>query len=151
MKRFRFRLQRLLHLRAAREENLQAELATCLRRCLAENQRLDVLMEQRRYFILDLMGMQNAGAQGIEVQECALYIAALEQQIERQKALLAAARSALEAKRAELLEASRDRKVLDRLREVGQDRHRAEMDRKEQAAENEIAVQRFARALRPSL
>ena len=148
MKRFRFRLQRLLDLRATREDSLQVELARCVQRCHTESERLDGLMEQRRYGILDLMGMETNGAEGIQVQECAAYIAALEDQIERQKALVAAVEAALEAKRAELLEASRDRKVLDRLREVKRDRHCAEINRKEQAAENEIAVTQFARGRR---
>lgn len=145
MKRFRFRLQRVLDLRAAREESLQAELAVSTRRYHAENERLAGFMEQRRYAILDRMGMENVGTEGIQIQECAAYIAVLEGQIERQKTILADARAVLEAKRAELLEASRDRKVLDRLRAVKRDRHRAEVGRREQRAENEVAIMQFAR------
>ena len=151
MKRFQFRLQRLLDLRSAREESLQAEFAACARRCHTESERLDGLLEQRRYAILDLMGMQTTGAEGINVQECAAYIAALEHQIGRQRAILAEAQAVLDTRRAALLEASRDRKVLDRLRDVRRDRHKAQVGRAEQAAENEIAVIRFTRALNPSL
>lgn len=145
MKRFKFRLQRILDLRVAHEQSLQSELAVYLHRCQTEEERLSGLIQQLRYAKLDLIRLQSVGAQGIELQECAVYIAALEEQVARQRAVVSNAHAAVEAKRAELVEASRERKALDRLREVKQERHRAEETRREQAAANEVAAARFTR------
>jgi flagellar FliJ protein len=150
MKRFAFRLQRLLDLRRVREDALKTQVAACLRRLQAETRRLDDLVQQRRYAVLELVGMQNAGAEGIHIQQCAAYAAALQEQVERQKGLVAVARQALDAKRTELLEASRDRKALERLRETKATRHRAKVARDERVAENEVAITQFIRALNPS-
>ncbi len=145
MKRFKFRLQRLLNIRLAHEESLQSELAIYLQRCQTEEERLAGLIQQLRYARLDLIRLQSAGAQGIHLQECAAYIAALEEQVARQKTIVSNVGAAAEAKRAELIEASRKRKMLDRLREVKQDRHRAEAGRREQVAANEVAAAQFVR------
>ena len=145
MKRFKFRLQRLLDIRVAHEESLQSELAVYLQRCRTEQERLEGLLQQQRYARLDLVRLQSAGAQGIEIQECAVYIAALEEQIARQKTVVSNAQAAVEAKRAELVEASRKRRTVERLREVKQDRYRAEGMRREQVAADDAAVVQFVR------
>ena len=114
MKEFRFNLERVLRLRRYREREREIELAEVTGRCLQLREAIDGCLRAKAFA---LHGRYAYGT-GFDVLAAShLYVARLEQQISRHESALRAE----EIKRAEaqerFLEAQRERKVLDKLKE----------------------------------
>jgi flagellar FliJ protein len=122
MRRFQFRLERFLELRRWKEREWELALARIQGECLLLVRRIE-----------EIGGLISSGrlagfTEGtrIDVGSMArreLYVRRLLRDRERANAALAEARKELERVRARYLEASRDRKVLDKLRERRSDEY----------------------------
>ncbi|HLC25544.1 MAG TPA: flagellar export protein FliJ [bacterium] len=114
---FKFRLEPVLRVRKRTEEKLQQELAQCQMArkdalvCLAD------LENRKSRYRIELQARQE---QGVTVVEMDLYRAYLERvgtEIVKQQESVLELEGALEMKRLELVEASKKKKVLERLKE----------------------------------
>lgn len=142
MKRFAFRLDRLLQLREAAEQERARELGTALRaeeaqrRAVRESE--ERLIEARTQFDTTPRELSQAGTlQNLELTIESL-AATLRQQAESHEECLAR----LEAERQQFEQARMARRVIERLREHRRIAWGGELSRYEQHASDEIALQR---------
>ncbi len=116
MRRFRFRLERFLELKRHRERDRELALARVLGQCLLLKRRIgEIDGEVSGSYALSF----RAGAV-IDIEAMAgreLYVQRLAREKARTQEALAAKTVELEEARARYLEASKERKVLDKLRE----------------------------------
>jgi len=145
MPRFRFRLEPLLTARRHVERTKQRAVGEL------ERQRLeleDTLRRQQR-FITEGKGALRDGLVGVldltEMRALAGSTMQLMRRAQRMAIELAGVHSRLQTARAELIEATRDRRAIELLRERRFDRWKAELKRAEDAALDELAVQAAGR------
>ena len=125
MRRFHFRLEKLLGIRRHKEEKLEIELGKAVSRCISIQQDIDKRTAERSRI------MGNTGSDNIQDELVkGAYIYRMEREAERLTGDLAEAEKEKEKAKEKFLAASRDRKVLDKLKE----RKRSEFN-KEQSAE----------------
>jgi flagellar FliJ protein len=114
MKRFQFNLQKVLDLRAYREQDAEIELGRAISRLTGLRDRLKALAEERSQTAAGRFTRSNSAEDMLAYDR---YITRLDSQKERLLEEAAAAEFAVSEKRETYLAASRDRKVLDKLRE----------------------------------
>ena len=142
---FRFPLQSVLEHRKHQEEALQKEMAALQQRLDTERQRANVLcacmVENQRRF----SGMQRNGAKACDLQLMIRYLDRLKGNIAQQEETVRRAMQRIEHKRADLIEAVKRRKVIEKLKEKAEHAYREETHRKETNLINEIAISGFNR------
>jgi flagellar FliJ protein len=114
MKRFHFNLQKALDLRAYREQEAEIELGRAISHLTELENRVKALAEERFRAAADRFAQSNS-AEDIRAYE--RYITRLDVQKEELLKEAAKAELTVSEKREAYLAASRDRKVLDKLRE----------------------------------
>ena len=116
MRRFQFRLERFLELRRWKEREWELALAKVLGECLLMERRIEEITAD---VAASLLAVFLSGVR-IDIEAMArreLYVQRLTRERERTRAALAERRKELERVRAKYLEASKERKVLDKLKE----------------------------------
>ena len=139
MRRFQFRLQKVIEARRFKEEIAKKNLAMAQ---IALNEELQRL-ERLEALYGDAMLQMEAHMEGqVNVADVLLYIAyisSLSEQISGQQHKIAQCAEEVEHKRHMLVEASKDKKMLERIREDRYSAYLQEASRAEQAAMDEIA------------
>lgn len=142
---FHFSLQPLLTHRKFKEKLLKKELAES-KKHVAEAKTQLALYEQRTSdLIRDLHARTSGKTAASQLQMYSLSHERLASQVDYQRAKVKTEEQAEQKKRLRLIDAMQKRKVVDRLREKRWERYRAEMAKKEESFNNEVAVQRFNR------
>jgi flagellar protein FliJ len=116
MRRFQFRLERFLELRRWKEHEWEIVLAKILGECLLLERRIDEIAEE---IAASMLSAFVAGVH-IDVRAMArreLYVQRLARERERTQVALVEGRKELEKVRAKYLDAAKERKVLDKLKE----------------------------------
>ncbi|MDR0709689.1 MAG: flagellar export protein FliJ [Spirochaetaceae bacterium] len=147
MKRFHFNLQKALDLRAYREQDAEIELGRAMSRLTELTNRLKALAEERSRAAADRFARSNS-AEDMRAYE--RYITRLDNQKEELLEEAAAAELAVNEKREAWLAASRDRKVLDKLREKRFGEYRKLALREEIKLIDDAASGRFREKTSPS-
>lgn len=141
----RFRLEPVLNHRKHIEEMLQKELSAYARRLDDEKKRLLAYECAKNRFADELNGKQR---KGIVISENFLYTAFLDKlakDIHRQEARVMAIEVAFTQKRAELIEAMKNRKTLDTLKEKELEAFNDQVRKSELDFLNEIGITQFNR------
>ncbi len=112
MKRFRFKLQRLIELRAYREHEWEIKLGEITGKCVSLKNGIRDRKKRKR----EVFKTRTSGDQAYE-SSIEFYIKRLDIEVIRLKDQLADAEKLRKEVRTEYLEASKKRKVLDKLRE----------------------------------
>ncbi len=141
MRRFVFRLQRILDIREQICDEARQEL---VRRNQARDQEARVLAELEGEY-LRAMIRDGGTYSASELVMFGDYRASLKQRIAQQKERLIAAQKAVDEAKERYVEASRDVKALEKLREKRQLEHTELALREEGAALDEFAIQRTPR------
>ena len=147
MKRYRFKLQTVLEQRKSKEDHLLAELGEIRREEAREAARLVALRDElasARAAIVDGI-TSNVGAEELERRD--EYAKAKRDDVRVQELTLEAIRQRVEAKRAEVVEAMKERKVLEALRDKQERAYLAECARVEQNELDAMASLRYARGI----
>jgi len=141
MRRFRFRLQRVLDLRVQIRDEARQELV--LRNAERDQQIYILAQLQDEFLQLGLVtgGMYSAS----DISRLAAYAERLTIAIDRQKVLVAEAIKAAEEAQERYIEASKEAKTLEMLRDKKLEEFRIEELREEGALLDELAVQKAAR------
>jgi flagellar protein FliJ len=116
MRRFQFRLERFLELRRWKEREWELALAKILGECLLLEKRIADIAEE---IAASLLAVFVSGTR-IDIEAMArreLYVQRLAVERERKRATLVERRVELERVRGKYLEAAKERKVLDKLKE----------------------------------
>jgi flagellar FliJ protein len=120
MRRFRFRLEKFLELRRWKEREREIALAKALGEVLMLEKRIAEIAEQIAASLFGQFRGEDGRDNRIDIEAMArreLYAQRLARERERKQAILVVKKRELEEARAKYLEASKERKVLDKLRE----------------------------------
>ena len=140
---YNFNLEPVLKNRKLVEENLQKELAVLKLLLVNERERLQTYKESRSKFLVELQRKQE---QGTTISDVFLYLPFIEQlskDIEKQNKTVSDLENDVEQKRQDLVEATKKKKTLEKLKDKVLKAFKQEMIKKEQEFLNEVAVNRF--------
>lgn len=145
MKKFRFDLQKLLEYRKTVEEKLLAELSAIRMEKERERIRLQNLHSSVDMFKQKMKDNLSCGS--IEEIRCDFsYLTELNQLIEMQVTLLSRLEGRIQEKTLEVVEASKEVKALERLKEHKKQEYRKDVQEQEQKFLDEIASIRYSRS-----
>jgi flagellar FliJ protein len=140
---YRFRYETLLNHRRHEEERLQKALAE--KKNLLDTAR-DQVVRLRRSKRESARRLQKVQRESRRVADIALHLdhlAKLSRELDRRKAQLVAAQKAFNAKRTELLEAVRRRKMLEKLKEKDLRAHELELRRRETKFLDQVGARQY--------
>lgn len=141
-----FRLQQLLNLRRQTEEQKAITLATVEAEQQHSLSGLQQLLAQEAAQLASMADARRTGAlDPVNAEATGLYLQHLEEAIARQREHVAAVTARVEASRSELVEATREKRLLERLEERHDETVAAETSRLENAQTDEVAAQRHRR------
>ena len=146
MKRFRFRLQKVLDLRAAVEREKAGRLADARRHATEARQARDDLESIRKAGREILTSAHGSGGSVGHLLNLEYVLEKMESHLEEADAAWAEAEKDVESTLREYHVASQERRTLDQLKEKRLEVWKREADRQEQKAIDEVAVTRFGRS-----
>ena len=127
MKRFNFRLQKVLELRKHREQEAKTELGRAIGILTKIENDIAINATKHGLAVKERITGINGTNGSLSMLSWDTYILRLEQEAERLAEDAALAEQVVEEKRELYLEASRDLKVMDKLKEKREKEHRKEM------------------------
>ena len=140
---YNFNLEPVLKHRKLVEENLQKELAVLKLLLVNEREKLQTYKESRSKFLVELQRKQE---EGTTISDVFLYLPFIEQlskDIEKQNMTVSDLEKDVEQKRQDLVEATKKKKTLEKLKDKGLKAYKQEMIKNEQEFLNEVAVNQF--------
>ncbi len=145
MKKFEFRLQSLLQLKEQEEEVIKKELATLQRRCCEVEEEIDNLREEKYCIQLRIEKEEEEEIDLNSACNYRRYIRHLKEQIEELLIELNYWEEEIADCRGRLLEKTKEKKALVKLKEEKYKEHWNEFLAQEQKVNDEIATSRFIR------
>lgn len=142
---YKFKLQALLNHRKYQEEILQKELAQRKEYLQQQKHKLQQVKQNRRQCEMDFRGQQRKGNSAAYAQLFLSYLDRLNRDLENQYQQVSAARERFKQKRAELIEAAKKRKMLEKLKEKDRQRHQQQALKRERLLLDDVAAASFAR------
>lgn len=142
---FVFKLQSILDYRINIEEKILDEFSKIRRELTAEELKLKYLMEERDNLTGEL---RKKSATPVPIENIAFpvsYIEKLRESEEKQNKIIDDIKEKLEARRTELLEAVKKRKIMEKIKERHCEEYEKSMREFEQKNSDEMAVLRFDR------
>jgi flagellar FliJ protein len=146
MRGFRFRLQSVLDQRQKKEDILKKELAE--KKMLFEREKavLEQLKSRLSNIRQEFCDKQKVKIEAHEAAAYSLYFDRVEREIEFQLIKLTEIASEVKKAQERLLEAAKDKKIIEKLYDKQLAEYRQEMNRTEQALIDEISTVRYKRA-----
>ncbi len=146
MNRFVFKLEPLYDYRQRLEEASQREFSEAL--MLLEEEERKLVDLQRAYIkgCEDLDRLKEEGGQAEELGMYGAYFFGLKRHISEQEKIIADARAEFEARRAHLEEATKDKKVVETLKERSYSTYMKALDKEEQKENDDLVSSRFKRS-----
>lgn len=145
MKKFKFKLDAVLKLRQRIEDELKKQLADLKKELEFE---VALLVKYRNDKITCQNELKGLRSSHLDIKKIIMhenYLEVLNENIEVQVVRVAEAKEAVEVKRLELLEASKDKKAVEKLHEKKFAEHVASLQSTEQKFLDEISTMRFTR------
>ena len=127
MKRFRFRLEKVLSLRKHHEQEAKTELGRAISVLNVIEHKIKLNESQHSQAVLERFSDINGNEGTSSMMSWDSYIRRLEQEAERLAEEAVRAEAVVEEKRTIYLEASRELKIMDKLKEKQKTEHRKEM------------------------
>lgn len=146
IKKFAFRLERVLRHRASVVEMKERALAEVEAQLVIERRILGDLLRLRGELLGDMARLQAGRSfSGLERDLYQQYLEWLAMEQERERRVIGELEVLCEAKRAELIAASQEHRVVERLKERRREEHRGEVAHLEQNELDEVAANAFVR------
>ena len=136
---FRFRLQSLLQHRKHHEDDCQKDLARARTALQKEEQALNRFQERIADQQRKMQAKQKDRHTVTEIKNFQNFLLALEQDIARQQQRVVESQAQFEEKRSNLMEAMKQRKILERLKENERLRYHRNQQKKERSQMDEVA------------
>ena len=149
MKKYRFNLEPVLNHRRLVEETLQKDLAILKISLIDENERLITYEESRVKLLEELQQIQKEGTTTSDILLYLPFIEQVSKDIERQKKRVLELEKKVEQNLKDLLEATKNKKALQKLKEKAFKTYNQKLIKNEQDFLNEVAVSQFNRRIRP--
>ena len=140
---FRFRFEQVLNVRKLTEEQVMQEFSEQLRGLEREKDHLRSIRGEKAGVLEELMRRQAGNMNAAEIGLTFDYIKNLRQREVAQVVLIADREKSLEAKREELLEAVKGRKIMEILKQKKHDQYWKEWNHRESVELNEQGIIRF--------
>ena len=140
---FRFRFVQILNVRKLAEEQVMQEFSEQVRGHELEKERLRSIRGEKAAVLAELMRRQEGTLHAGEIGLAFGYIRSLREREVAQAVLVADRQKALEAKREELAEAMKRRKIMEILRQKKFEQYWKEWNHKESVELNEQGIIRF--------
>lgn len=140
---YKFPLAAVLNHRKFLEETFQKELGLLKKTLLDERNIFSDINKAKKEFSRELLQKQE---KGITISETLLYVRFIEQlswRLNRQREKVSETEKYVEQKREDLIEAMKNRKTLEKLKEKFRKAYKQKLMRKEQKMMNEMASIRF--------
>ena len=146
MKKFRFRLQKVMEFKEEVEKQRKQELGKARKRVLDEEKVLDGLQARDHDCRLQIADKCNAETiDPREIDNYYRYLKQLKVQMEMQGHRIDEAKKIMEDKRQDLLAATKERKILEKLKERKYNDFMIDLARREQFVLDDLAGTAFAR------
>ncbi len=142
---FKFKLQSVLEYRLNVEEKILNEFSELKRHLDAQKAILNALIKERENHIDDLRNMQRTMMKADDVAAILGYIENLREREKEQKNVIHHAKEAVEQKRKDLVEAVKNRKVMENLRDKHAEEYLKNLNETEQKNSDEMSVLKFGR------
>lgn len=142
---FIFKLQSVLDYRRNIEEKILNEFSEKKRELDAEQQKLKQLIKERIDIIDELRKMQNKSLHADDIGNRVSYIEQLRKNELVQRKAISQVEAQLEAKRSELLDAVKKRKVMEKLKERHTEEYESNVRAYEQRDSDEMSVLKYGR------
>ena len=142
---YRFNLQVLLDYRKRIEEGLQIELSQIQRKLEKEKQLLLAYRREKNYYEEELVKREE---KEINVNEALLYrdyLRGMRIKIKEQRDSVAKAKGDFDIKQNELLNATKKRKVLEKVKEKEWKRFKENIERRERILVDEVGMRKYQR------
>lgn len=139
MKRFTFRLEPLFEYRQRLEEISRKEFGEALKRLEEEELKLSFLREEHKKSSLECDRMKEEGAHSSDITPYFDYLLGLKLHMDEQQKVIRAVKEALEAKRTELVKASQDKKVMEKMKERSFTAYNEALNKEEQKQSDDLA------------
>ena len=146
---YRFNLEPVLNHRRLVEETLQKDLALLKISLIDENKRLITYEESRGKLLEELQKIQKEGTTTSDILLYLPYIEQVSKDIKRQKKRVLELEKKVEQNLKDLLEATKKKKALQKLKEKAFKAYNQKLIKNEQEFFNEVAVSQFNRGIRP--
>lgn len=140
---FKFRLSSVLRFRERKREDKRLELRAleqAKEHIVSEIDRLERSLDRQR---MEMDGQRGKFVSVAELRLAADFVQKVTDRIRERRGVLAIVEEKAAVKREELLEANRDVKSLEQLRERRRERHRVEEAREEQKLTDEVGQRKF--------
>jgi len=151
MRKFKFKLQPVLKHRQKKEDILKKELAEIRQLYEKEKQLLEQLKSKLAELQEELRVKQCSSVDASDIAVCSNYIDRVQREIETQVSRVADIAKEVIKAQERLMQASRDKKVLEKLHDKKYEEHKQESERIEQGLIDEIATVRHGRSESNSL
>jgi len=145
---FQFDLEAVLNYRLQVEEQCQLSLAEAVKNLQVAMDVLEALQKEKNDLIRHLARMQKNTLTSDVIARHFIFIEFLKSKEEKQEAVIVNMRQEVSAKRHDLLEAVKKRKVMDALREKKKAAYISEMAVKDRKELDEFAVIKFGNGMR---
>ena len=146
---YRFNLEPVLNHRRLVEETLQKDLAILKISLIDENERLITYEESRVQLLEELQQIQKEGTTTSDILLYLPFIEQVSKDIEKQKKRVLELEKQVEQNLKDLLEAIKNKKALQKLKEKAFKTYNQKLIKNEQDFLNEVAVSQFNRRIRP--
>jgi len=143
MKKFNFRLETLLHYRKNIEEKERLELLRLYFQMHTEINRRTELLDRQRETLAELKQKRDQGPDDPEVHWFYAYLGKLQSQIAASSQQIARLERSITDQRSTVVEASKNKKIVDGLKTKKVKQFNAEAEKQEQKTVDEIVTTRF--------
>jgi len=148
MPRFQFRLQQYLGVKEQIEDQKELEYAKALRKVEEEKQKLEEFKRRRDESVEALRKSVQKSIAPIEIRRYNNNIERLKQQIKVQEERVAAAKAFAEQKRQELVQAMKERKAIETVKENAREEFLKEIDLSERKQVDELVSFKYTDKLK---
>lgn len=142
MKNFKFKLDKVLDIKIQQEDNLKNSLAILLKKINDENKIIDDLTHKLNYQKQNKTNLSNA----LEYKNFVQYINFIEEKIKFHTQLLNNLTNEYKKEQLKLIEATKERKSIEKLKEKSYNEYLSNLNKIEQKTNDEFALYNFLRA-----
>lgn len=143
MKRFDFRLQRVLDIKSTIEKAKNRDFMAAYGEFQKAVNKLQNIVDTRKKYQINLYNLEKEGIEITSINFYIRYFGMLENQISYQHRMINIAKEEMEKRRLILLEAVKERKILERLKEKKREQFNYEIGKEEQMESDEISGMKF--------
>lgn len=142
---FKFKLQSVLEYRLNIEEKIQGEFSGVRRYLEEQKSILKALVSERENLMNDLRNMQQVTMRADDIVTLVAYVETIRHKEKDQKNIIHQAKEQVETKRKEMVEAVKNRKVMENLRDKHAEEYKKNTNDLEQKSSDEMSVLKFGR------